>query len=209
MSRSQGGMITSSFIKSRMLSSTGLKLFSFALRLTSRLNVPYISSAPLTRAMWFMSSWYWAVSSATVRVRKKPSGGFCSWGFTRPVKSFISLPPSSFTSMISHPLTYTKPYFSAAFGFRPPSNISATSAPLGGLMVSRNSTSCSLSSSHSARMLPLRFRVSMTMSAVTAAGLNSPTAGLRTSVILNTFSGSAMRAQPANLTTGTSPLSSQ
>jgi hypothetical protein len=32
----------------------------------SRLKVAYGSSAPLWRARWFMSSWYWAVSRATV-----------------------------------------------------------------------------------------------------------------------------------------------
>jgi hypothetical protein len=38
---------------------------SFA-HLMSRLKVAYGSSAPLCRARWFMSSWYWAVSRATV-----------------------------------------------------------------------------------------------------------------------------------------------
>ena len=39
-----------------------------------------------------MSSWYCAVSSATVSVRFSPAGGCHSSRFTRPVKSFISRP---------------------------------------------------------------------------------------------------------------------
>ena len=44
--------------------------------------------------------------------------------------------------LTSHPRTATSPYFSLTLGSAPPSLMAATSAPLGGRMVSRNSTSC-------------------------------------------------------------------
>jgi hypothetical protein len=79
-----------------MLSSTALKLFSLALRRTSRLKEAYTSSPrPPAAASEFMSSWYCAVSSATVSVRRVPRGAVRSPGRVRPLKSFISLPSAS------------------------------------------------------------------------------------------------------------------
>ena len=57
----------------RMVSRMPLKLFSFALRRTSRLTVSYTMSAA------FMSAWYCAGSSLSRNVRLLPTGGafFC------------------------------------------------------------------------------------------------------------------------------------
>mmetsp|Transcript_20883 Transcript_20883/g.53522 ORF Transcript_20883/g.53522 Transcript_20883/m.53522 type:complete len:238 (+) Transcript_20883:85-798(+) len=200
MSCSHGGSDASgSFIRSRMLSSTALKLFSFGLRRMRRLKVLYTSSPPAMTCL-LVSAWYCAVSSATVSVRRKPRGGRFWSILTRPVKSFMSLPSSSFTSITSHPRQYTRPKRSMGLGSRPSTCMAAASWSVGGRMVSRKSTSCSFSSSHSERTSPRRNLVLITTSAVTAAGLFWPTSGFFTSTMAKLCSGIAMRDHPVKWT---------
>mmetsp|Transcript_13354 Transcript_13354/g.25632 ORF Transcript_13354/g.25632 Transcript_13354/m.25632 type:complete len:222 (+) Transcript_13354:2556-3221(+) len=190
MSCSHSGTAHCSFMRSRMHSRMALKLFSLGLRRITTFTVLYTSSAPVA-TLALASSWYCAVSSATVTVRRLPAGGPCSSALTRPVKSFISLPCSSRISTSSQPRTYFSPARSSAGRASSPSRTSS-----GGTMLSKKSTSCCLSWSHSKRASPNNPLVSITMSASTCAGLVSPTFGLLTSVTANDLVGSAMRAQP-------------
>mmetsp|Transcript_9431 Transcript_9431/g.34622 ORF Transcript_9431/g.34622 Transcript_9431/m.34622 type:complete len:212 (-) Transcript_9431:636-1271(-) len=187
-----------------MHSRMALKLFSLGLRRSSTLKVAYTSS-PASRLRLFMSSWYCAGSSASTSVRSCPTGGFTSSGFTRPVKSFMSLPALSRISTTSAPRTYTMPARSAATrggtsraGLLPPPLPCSSRTSSGARRQSRKTMSCCLSASHSCLMSGLTLRVVNASSAVTAAGFTSPSLGFFTSATVNALTGMHILAQPRN-----------
>mmetsp|Transcript_59538 Transcript_59538/g.81346 ORF Transcript_59538/g.81346 Transcript_59538/m.81346 type:complete len:209 (+) Transcript_59538:2622-3248(+) len=206
MSWSQGGTawpIAALLIRSRIVSSTDLKLFSLALRRATRLRPSYASTPLLT------SAWYCAGSRSTLNVRVSPTGPVLR--VSGRIGSVSTTPSSSISSTTSAPRTRFTPYrsqksSSTSVGIGPsvfpipPLRPGVASffafVAVGASMANKKTTSCSRKASHSSRITPSKFCKLIEISAMTFDGTRSPRFGFPTSVTVNLVRVVAILAQP-------------